>query len=122
MTAPPATSKIIPVIQAEASDARNSGPFWDSKTSERGSALQPVGHLEQERVVRMGVEQVAEVAGERPRALRRREVLPPLVPHEEQRRPGAILPPQHQVGAELLEVEPAGAAHRIRLVAVVVGR
>src|SRR2546428_2770778 len=87
-----------------------------------GSALQPVGHLEQERVVRVGVEQVTEVAGERLRALRRRGVLPPLVPHEEQGRARAILPPHHQVGPELLEVELAGARHRIRLVAVVVRR
>src|SRR5947208_14278535 len=87
-----------------------------------GSALQPVGHLEQERVVRMGVEQVAEVGRDRLRALRRRGVLPPLIPHEEQGRAWAILPPQYEVGPELLEVELAGARHRIRLVAVVVRR
>src|SRR5207245_11465356 len=80
-----------------------------------GSALQPVGHLEQERVVRMGVEQVAEVGRDRLRALRRRGVLPPLIPHEEQRRARAMLSPRYDDGPKMIAVEGLIAGSRIRL-------
>src|SRR5690242_17456179 len=70
--------------------------------------IEPVRHLDQEGVERVRVEQIAQVAAEGARALRPNHVLAALRPYQEDRRAGLVLPAQHRVGVELLEVEPAG--------------
>src|SRR5258707_5741345 len=83
----------------------------------RRSPVEPVADLHEERVVGGRVEQLAEVAAERPRAERAVEIAAPLAPHEKERRAGLVLPPQHGVRIEELDVEPAGIV-RHRSIAV----
>src|SRR2546430_10969974 len=66
----------------------------------------------------MQPKQVLEIALERSRAHGRREVPASLCPHDEQGRPGTILPAQHRRRIERLEVEPT-RGDGIRLVAIV---
>src|SRR5215218_9403770 len=74
------------------------------------SSVEPVRHLQEEGVRRVQAEKVAHVAVEPVLPRLRPGPLPPLVPYHEERRPGAILPAQHDVRLELLEVEAAGIA------------
>src|SRR6266550_549567 len=70
-------------------------------------AIDPVRQLHQEAVVGPQIEQIVQVAAEAARALETGGPLPALTPHHEQRRPGPVLPAEHHVRAELLEVESA---------------
>src|SRR6266581_8077610 len=70
--------------------------------------IDPIRQLDQEAVVGPQAEQIAQVAAEAPRALDAARALAPLAPHDEQRRAGAVLPAEHDVGTELLVVEGAG--------------
>src|SRR5687767_1889721 len=69
------------------------------------SVIEPVRRLDQERVVRVQCEQILEV----PRSVERRGLVdvaePALLPHEEDRRARAILPPHDRVRVQLLVVE-----------------
>src|SRR5437762_9404924 len=80
-------------------------PRW--RDPESSLPIDPVGELHQEAVVRPQVEQIVQVPAEALRALDAVESVTPLTPDEEQRRPGPVLPAEHDVGAELLEVESA---------------
>src|SRR6267378_2424806 len=73
-----------------------------------GLSVEPVRRLDQERVPRIGLEQLLEVPRHIPGSLRRLKVVPPLIPDQEQRRPRAILPPHHEIRVEELDVEIAG--------------
>src|SRR5690606_22315879 len=73
---------------------------------------EPVACLDQERVVRPRPEQVAVVAPEVERS-GVAEVLAALLPDEEEHRARAVLPAQHGVGPELLEVEVVGRRIRV---------
>src|SRR5438034_511124 len=70
--------------------------------------IDPIRQLHQEAVVGPQAEQIAQVAAEAARPLDARGSLAPLTPDHEQRRAGAVLPSEHDVGAELLVVEAAG--------------
>src|SRR6266446_2756467 len=74
------------------------------------STIQPVGHLHKKRVGRVESEQIAHVAVEILRSLERVEPLPPLVPHEEERRARIVLPTENHVRLKCLEVESAWIA------------
>src|SRR6267378_167126 len=82
----------------------------------RRLAVDPVRQLHQEAVVGPQIEQIAQIAAERARSLDTRPPHPALAPHNEECRPRPVLPPEHDVRAELLEVEPADA-DRVRLIA-----
>src|SRR6266571_5219916 len=81
--------------------------------------IDPIRQLHQEAVVGPQAEQIAQVAAEAARPLNARGPLAPLTPDYEQRRAGAVLPTEHDVGAELLVVEAAGVVgdDRVRHVA-----
>src|SRR6266566_1857315 len=81
--------------------------------------IDPIRQLHQEAVVGPQAEQIAQVAAEAPRALDAARALAPLAPDDEERRAGAVLPTEHDVGAELLVVEAAGVVgdDRVRHVA-----
>src|SRR4051812_49236603 len=70
-------------------------------------AIDPVRHLHQEAVVRRQIEQVAKVAAEAAGPLDSLGSLPALTPYQEERRARTVLPTEHDVRAELLEVESA---------------
>src|SRR3989475_9036177 len=70
--------------------------------------IDPIRQLHQEAVVGPQAEQIAQVAAEAARPLDARGSLAPLTPDHEQRRAGAVLPTEHDVGTELLVVEAAG--------------
>src|ERR1041385_5785223 len=72
------------------------------------SPIEPVRHLDQERIRGMYPEQPIEISRQRTRSLERLEVLPALGPYQIERRPGAVFPPQHGARVERLEVEGAG--------------
>ena len=83
-----------------------------------GLPVQPVRQLHEHRVRRMQPHQVPDVTRRNPRSpASAGRTLPPLVPHDEQRRSGLVLPAEHEVRLELLEVEAAGIV-RDRRVAV----
>src|SRR2546430_12153203 len=69
--------------------------------------VDPVRQLHEEGVVGPQAEQIAQAAAEAARALGAGRLLPPLAPHPEHSRAGPVLPAQHDVGVELLVVEPA---------------
>src|SRR5258708_7357491 len=77
----------------------------EAAVNARGLPVEPVRDLDEEGVERGRVEEHAHVAAERPRALRAGEFLPPLGPDGVDRRSGFVLPAQHDIGAELLDVE-----------------
>src|SRR5437870_8718338 len=59
------------------------------------SAIEPVRHLHEEGVGRPEREQIAEISRRVSRPLGRQEPLAPLVPHQEERRAGLVLPAEH---------------------------
>src|SRR6266536_6444896 len=71
----------------------------------RALAVQPIRCFYEERVSRIGIEELPEVTGDAAVPHRGLEVVPPLAPHHEQRRTRPILPAHHQVGVEELAVE-----------------
>src|SRR5439155_12870205 len=95
------------------------GAGWGSGPLACGRRLpvDPVGRLHEESVVRVQVEEVAEVPAHRSRPLRACLVEPTLCPYDEQRRSGAVLPPQYSSRVEHLLVDPVGGS-RIGLVAI----
>src|SRR3989441_7216820 len=79
--------------------------------------IEPVREFYQEPVVRPQIEQIVQVATEAARPLAARGPLATLTPHDEQRGPRPVLPAEHDVRAELLEVESADVV-RVRGIAV----
>src|SRR5580765_8258824 len=75
------------------------------KALESQLAVNPVRQLHQEAVVGRKIEQIVQVAAEGARALETGGPLPALTPHHKQRRSRPVLPAEHHVRAELLEVE-----------------
>src|SRR5712691_8043063 len=67
--------------------------------------IEPVREFHQEPVVGPQIEQVVHVATEAARPLDPRGPLATLTPHDEQGRPRPVLPAEHDIRAELLEVE-----------------
>src|SRR5437667_8869625 len=84
-----------------------------------GLPVDPVRQLYEKAVVGHQREQIAEVAAQAARARDAGGRVTPLTPYNEQRRAGTILPAEHDVGPELLVVEPAGVvgSDRVRRVA-----
>src|SRR5436309_12999952 len=82
--------------------------------------VDPVGCFHEERVLRMQVEEVAEVAAHGARPFGAVARLPSLRPDEEQSGPGSVLPAQHGRRVERLQADPdAGARVRpIRIATV----
>src|SRR6058998_3856475 len=81
---------------------------WTSGGCGERLPIDPIRQLHQEAVVGPQAEQIAQVAAEGTRPLDAGGSLAPLTPDYEQRRAGAVLPTEHDVGAELLVVEAAG--------------
>src|SRR5712691_5827994 len=67
--------------------------------------IEPVREFHQEPVVGPQIEQLVHVATEAARPLDPRGPLATLTPHDEQGRPRPVLPAEHDIRAELLEVE-----------------
>src|SRR5437588_955217 len=83
-------------------------PRQGSANAQRAAlAVDPVRQLHEEGVVGPLVEEIAQIAPEAARALGAGRLVTPLAPHYEQRRAGPVLPAEHDIGAELLVVEPA---------------
>src|SRR5437762_2183608 len=82
--------------------------------------VDPVGCFHEERVLRMQVEEVTEVAAHGARPFGAVAMLPSLRPDEEQSGAGSVLPAQHGGRVECLLVEPVGGG-RVRLVTIVKG-
>src|SRR6266702_6217351 len=82
--------------------------------------VDPVRCLHEERVLRMQVEEVTEVAAHRPQPFGAVAMLAPLRPDKEESGAGSVLPTQHGSRVERLLVEPVGGG-RVRLVTIVVG-
>src|SRR5579864_1433886 len=75
--------------------------------------VQPVGGFDQEGVVRVQVEEIAEVSLHTVDARERLEGANPLLgPHHEDGGTGPVLPAHHQIGVELFVVQ--SARHRVR--------
>src|SRR6266498_4598402 len=86
----------------------------------RTLAVQPIRGLHEERVARVGVEQLIEVSRNSAGTHGRLEVVASLIPHQEQGRARSILPSHHKIRVEKLDVEITRPRSGERLEAIVV--
>src|ERR1700682_6391835 len=101
---------------------------WEAGSLQLQSVLpiEPVRHFDEERICRVQPQQVADITLEIAGPFLPGVPLSALVPDDEERRAGPVLPAVNQVRVERLEVESTGIGGDsgivVRRVAIVVGR